>query len=48
MAAGEGPVVDGEGEEHVLVVDGAGAADEVLGEADEEEVEDGADEEVGD
>ena len=44
VAAGEGPVVDSEGDvEHILVVDGARAADEVLDEADEEEVENGAD-----
>ena len=48
VAAGEGPVVDGEGDvEHVLVVDGARAANELLDEADKEEVENGADEEIG-
>lgn len=47
MATGEGPVVDGEGQEHVLVVYGARAADEVLDEADENEVKNGADEEGG-
>lgn len=41
VATGKGPVVDGEGEAHALVVDRTGAADEVLDEANEEEVEEG-------
>lgn len=53
VTAREGPVIDSEGEAHALVVDGAGAADEVLDEADEEEVKqwsekEAEDERVGD
>lgn len=40
-------MIDSEGQEHVLVVDGARPADEVLDEADEDEVEDATNEEVG-
>lgn len=46
VAAGEGPVVDREGQEHALVVEGARAADEVLDEADEEEVNEAAEEQI--
>ncbi|EHA8591823.1 hypothetical protein COCNU_scaffold180110G000010 [Cocos nucifera] len=42
MATREGPVIDGEGEANALVVDGVRAAREVLDEADEDEVEKGA------
>lgn len=40
-------MVDGEGQEHVLVVYRARAADEVLDEADDKEIKNGADEEGG-
>lgn len=47
MAAREGPVIDGEYHGHVFVINGARPADEVFDEADEEEVEDGSDDEIG-
>lgn len=46
MAAGEGPVVDGEGEAHGLVVDRPAAADEVLGGSDYGDVDDEPQEEA--
>jgi len=42
VAAGEGPVVDGEGEAHFLVVDRPAAANEVLGGSDDSDVDDQA------
>ncbi|KAL4571866.1 hypothetical protein LXL04_018633 [Taraxacum kok-saghyz] len=44
MAAGEGPVVNGKGEEHVFVVDRAGATDEMFDEPDKKEIEQRSDE----
>lgn len=47
VAAREGIMVDGNGGDHVLVVDGTGSAEEELDECDETEVEEEAEEEGG-
>ncbi|KAF3969958.1 hypothetical protein CMV_006284 [Castanea mollissima] len=47
VAAREGVVVDGNGGDHVLVVEGTGSAEEELDEGDEKEVEEEAEEEGG-
>lgn len=47
VAGRERPLVDGEGQWHAFVVDGAGAAYEMLEQADEEKIEEGTEEEGG-